>query len=88
MSDSENNDPSLSENNTPSMKSSSFRKIKALNRGNFILRQELASYTQECNPKCGIICNICLIILFLASGLPVIFWTKNDIEYRQTYTDW
>ncbi len=89
MSESENNiERSFSAHNSPSYKSSSFKKIKVLKRGNFILRQELVSYTQECNPKCGIVCNICLIILFLAAGLPIIFWTQNEVEFKQVYTDW
>lgn len=89
MSESENNiERSFSAYNTPSYKSSSFKKIRVLKRGNFILRQELVSYTQECTPKCGIISNICLIILFLAAGLPIIFSTQNKIEFEQIYTNW
>ncbi len=89
MSESENNiERSVDAYHTPSYKSSSFKKIKVLKRGNFILRQELISYTQECSPKFGIICNISLMILFLAAGLPIILLTQNEIEFKQVYTDW
>ncbi len=90
MADSDNQvDQSISRGyDSLSYKSSSLRKIKILRRGNFILRQELVSYTQECNPKCGIICNICIILIFLLAGIPLIFWTSSHLEFKQTYTHW
>lgn len=57
-------------------------------RGNFIVRQELSSYTLECNAKCGMIFNMCLIILFLLVGIPIIILSNNTIEYEIPYTDW
>ena len=56
-------------------------------RGNFILRQELNSYNPECNPKCGMIFNLVLTLLFFSVGLPIIFMGKMSIEYRLPYTD-
>ncbi len=89
MGDSElQNDNSSKVYNSHSFKSSSFRKIKLAKRGNCILRQELESYSLECNPRNGIICNIFLIIIFLICGLPIILLTKNHVEFKFQYTDW
>jgi hypothetical protein len=61
---------------------------KPLNRGNFILRQELNSYTPECNPKCGIIFNIVLALIFIGAGIPIILLANNTHEHIITYTNW
>ena len=71
-----------------SMKSNSIKKNEIIKRGNKILRQELESYTFECNPKCGIIFNLVLIFIFLATGVPIILMTKNIKEFSFLYTDW
>jgi len=57
-------------------------------RGNFILRQELKSYTPECNTKCGIILNLILMIFFLAAGIPIIVSSNQSEEYYFNYTNW
>lgn len=89
MGDSEiNNELSSKVYNSYSFKSSSLKKIKIAKRGNYVLRQELVSYTQECNPKCGVICNIFLTIIFLVVGLPILLMTQNQKEYLFKYTDW
>lgn len=57
-------------------------------RGNFIFRQELSSYTPECNPKCGIIFNLILFSILSSIGLFSYFKTKNIFEFKYDYTNW
>ena len=57
-------------------------------RGNFVLRQELNSYTPECNTKCGIIFNLFLMIFFLAAGVPILVSSHQSEEYYFNYTNW
>ena len=37
-------------------------------RGNFIFRQELKSFTPECNAKNALCCNFILVIIFAGAG--------------------
>jgi hypothetical protein len=76
--------------NSFSFKSASIQKTKTdiKKRGNKILRQELESYTFECNPKCAIIFNLSLIFLLLATGVPIILLTKNLKEFKFSYSNW
>ena len=62
------------------------RKIKK-KRGNFILRQELSSYTPKCSPKCGIISNFIFMICCLGISIPQIIYSKNHLEYKINYTN-
>jgi hypothetical protein len=57
-------------------------------RGNFIVRQELKSYTPECNPRCVIIFNSILILIFCAAGVPIVMFSQSEINYHFDYTDW
>lgn len=72
----------------PSNKSSQYDKSLRPLRGNFIFRQELKSYTPECNSKCGIICNSFLVLIFLSIGLPIVFLSHKIKEYEIDYTYW
>jgi hypothetical protein len=72
-----------SNSQSPSMSMKVYKK-----RGNFILRQELRSYTPECNSRCGIIFNLVLLFVFLAAGIPIIYYSKQVVEYIEVYTDW
>lgn len=74
--------------NSISLKSGSLQKNKIEKRGNKILRQELQSYTFECNPKCGIIFNLSLIFVLLATGVPIILLTRNLKEFKFPYSNW
>lgn len=53
-----------------------------------ILRQEMNNYTPFCNVTCSIYCNLCLIIFFLALGIPIIIMSNSVKEYYVDYTDW
>ena len=55
-------------------------------RGNFILRQELKSYTPECNAKCGIISNFIFMICCLSIGIPSVIYSKQHKEIKIDYT--
>jgi hypothetical protein len=57
-------------------------------RGNFLLRQELKSYTPECNPTCGIIFNIVTLLVFAGLGVPMIIFSESVKEYQIDYTKW
>ena len=57
-------------------------------RGNFLFRQELKSYTPECNPTCAIIFNVFTMLIFLALGLPILVYSNSIQEYEINYTDW
>ena len=61
--------------------------IKKPKRGNFILRQELNSYNPECTPKCGMILNTILTLLFLSIGIPIVYLSKKTLEFKLPYTD-
>jgi hypothetical protein len=62
--------------------------INRKKRGNFLLRQELKSYTPECNPTCGIIFNISIMFVFLALGIPIILFSEQIVEIKKDYTKW
>ncbi len=80
------NDSSL---NLPKQSESTEIHIKSYQqRGNFILRQELKSYTPECNAKCGIIFNSILMLLFICSGIPILVSSNQSEEYSFKYTNW
>ena len=66
--------------------SNNFNKIKK-KRGNFILRQEINSYTPSCNPKCGIISNFIFMICCLGIGIPQVIYSKKYLEYKINYTN-
>ncbi len=53
-----------------------------------ILRQELKSFTPNCNLRCAIICNLIMIILFASFGIPIIILSYNSEEYSVDYTNW
>jgi hypothetical protein len=74
--------------NSYSLKSTSIQKIEIKKRGNKILRQELESYTFECNPKCAIIFNLSLVFILLATGVPIILLTKDLKEFKFPYSNW
>lgn len=61
--------------------------IKRPKRGNFILRQELNAYNPECSPKCGIIFNTFLLVITFSLGIPIIFLSRNTVEFTIPYTD-
>jgi hypothetical protein len=69
---------------SPSLFNSSKMRPK---RGNFILRQDLESYTPECNPKIGILLNLLLMGIFLAAGVPITFLSNKIEEIKIPYTD-
>lgn len=72
--------PELSQSKTPNK--------SLLLRGNFILRQELKSFTPECNAKCGIIFNFALMIAFISIGIPILVSSNQSEEYKFDYTNW
>ncbi len=53
-----------------------------------ILRQELESFTPNCNLKCAMICNFILMLLFLTFGIPIVALSNSIIEYEYDYTEW
>jgi hypothetical protein len=53
-----------------------------------ILRQEMESFTPNCNVKCAIICNLILIVLFIVLGASIIASSNGIIEYSVDYTNW
>lgn len=57
-------------------------------RGNFILRQELISYTPECSATCGMIMNTLLFFIFGTIGILIVASSRSIIEYKFEYTDW
>jgi hypothetical protein len=57
-------------------------------RGNFLFRQELHSFTPECNPTFGIIFNSIAILFFLGLGLPTIILAEANKEYEINYSGW
>jgi hypothetical protein len=57
-------------------------------RGNFLLRQELRSYTPECNPTVGIIFNAIVTLIFLGLGFPMTILSEGMQEYQIDYTGW
>ena len=58
-----------------------------IKRGNFILRQDLKSYTPEFNAKCGIIFNSFLFIIFLSIGVLITLYANQIIEHKILYTN-
>lgn len=57
-------------------------------RGNFILRQEIKSYTPECNAICGIISNLLIALACIAVGIPSVYFSDKAREYTVEYTKW
>ena len=55
----------------------STKKNPITKRSNFILRQELKSYTPESNAKCGIISNFIFMICCLSIGIPSVIYSKQ-----------
>jgi len=86
MSDSINEESyqNLKHSKSPSLFNSLKMKPK---RGNFILRQDLDSYTPECNPKNGILLNLLLLSIFLGAGIPLTYFSNQVIEIKIPYTD-
>lgn len=78
---------SSSSQSSSSLKSHSNRDSKPLLRGNIVLRQELKSYTPNCNIKFAIFSYVILIILFLAFGLPILIISSKIIEVSMDFTD-
>jgi len=56
-------------------------------RGNFIFRQELSSFTPECNAKNALCCNFFMVVMFAGVGIAIIFSSNAISEYRLDYTD-
>lgn len=56
-------------------------------RGNVVMRQELKSFTPNCNIRCGVIVYIVLIILFLSFGLPIIIISNRIKTVSLDFTD-
>ena len=53
-----------------------------------ILRQQLSSFTPNCNFKCAAIYNSLLICLFITLGIPIIVQGNSVIENSIDYTNW
>jgi hypothetical protein len=70
-----------------SNKSSMAKEIVMKKRGNFILRQELKSFTPGCGPRTSIFCNLLVVLVFCLVGFPIIMLKKNIKEYKISY-DW
>jgi hypothetical protein len=56
-------------------------------KGNIIFRQELRSLTPKCDPKCAMIFNAILILIFFIFGIPILISANNIIEYPKEYTN-
>ena len=65
---------------------SNMKKAKLQKRGNFILRQEINSYTPSFNVRCGIITNLVFLIVAVGLGTPMIILANNTNEIRIEYT--
>ena len=65
---------------------SNMKKAKLQKRGNFILRQEIDSYTPSFNVRCGIITNLVFLIVAVGLGTPMIILANNTNEIRIEYT--
>ena len=79
---------SRSHSNSNSHSSNIELSARLLKRGNFVLRQELNSYTPECSAKCGIIFNSFLMVIFILAGVPIIICSNSIKEYKIDYSDW
>ncbi len=54
-------------------------------RGNVIFRQELKSLSPKCDVIFAIVVNFLLICIFLTFGIPILIYSSNLIEYKQSY---
>jgi hypothetical protein len=57
-------------------------------RGNMLTRQELIDITPQCTPKCSLICNFFLFLIFLAFGVPIVITENMKYEKKIEYTSW
>ena len=57
-------------------------------RGNIFFRQELESITPDCNPKCALVCNLLLMIIFISFGIPIVITQNSIFEKKLDYTNW
>ena len=62
--------------------------LRAKQRGNFILRQELNDYTPECSIKFAIIFNSILCAVFLILGIPIVLSSENTVKTITQYDAW
>ena len=53
-----------------------------------ILGQQLKSYTPNCDIKCAVLCNLVLLSIFVALGVPIIVLSSKLIEYTVDYSKW
>ena len=52
-----------------------------------LLRQELKSYTPECNAKCSIIIDLIVMVSSLSIGIILIYYSKKNTEIEIDYTN-
>lgn len=64
------------------------KKFLLKERGNFIMRQELKSYTPECSALCGIISNLIIALACIVVGVPSVYYADRVVEYSVEYTKW
>jgi len=72
--------------NSKSQSAASNQSKAKVTRGNYILRQELNSYTPECNPVCGIIFNSFLFTIFMSIGIIITYFGCLVQEFKFDYT--
>jgi hypothetical protein len=63
-------------------------RVERKKRGNFLLRQELSSFTPDCNPTVAIVFNVIVTLVFLGLGFPMILLSEGIKEYQFDYTGW
>ena len=56
-------------------------------RGNVVFRQELKSLSPKCDAVFAIVVNILLICVFLTFGVPILVYSNNMLEYKQSYSN-
>jgi hypothetical protein len=86
-SDEEEVDNYFKYHNSKSQSVGSSQSKTKVTRGNYILRQELNSYTPECNPVCGIIFNSFIFIIFIAIGIVFTYFGELVQELKFDYTN-
>jgi hypothetical protein len=65
-------------------------KVETTERGctDLILNQQLKSYTPNCDIKCAVICNLVLLSIFVALGVPIVVLSSKLVEYTVDYSKW
>jgi hypothetical protein len=61
---------------------------RARKRGNFLLRQEIKSWTIECSTKVSLYLNLVLFLIFMFFGVYIAVIASNIIEVELKYDKW